>query len=572
MRIDLSLLLLSLLVAGGVTAQTVRPGQERPALPPMEDGRRPTITLPDAPDFEPTPRTPGSVLPPLEEEPTPRLDSGGRVRIDAIDIRGSTALPESVLREIGARYVGRELGLPDLEALRDEVTLAYVDRGFVTSGAVIPDQSVAGRTLVIDVIEGRLEDIRVETDGHYRERHLRARLERSAGPPVNVARLEEALQVLQQDEHIRSVEAALVPGRRPGESILQVRVREREPWRLLLAGDDYVSPSIGTGSGTALASYANLIGVGDVLSAQYQGSSGLDDARAAFATPFTRWDTRIELDVRRTWSEVVEDPFDDLDIEAETETYGVTLAQPVWRSRSVLGELFVTGEWRRSESFLLGEPTSFVPGPDDGVAEIAVLRFGGEGGYRSPSQVLALRSMVSVGLDAFGSTINSGDTPDSRFVAWLLQLQAARRLPWLEAQIVGTVELQLSDQPLLGLEQFSIGGRYTVRGYRENQLVRDQGVAGGVELRIPLPLPAGERFRPTLQIAPFVDAGRSWNADRSSPGDQKLVSVGVGALLGLDDRARLEFYWGHALESVERFGEHSIQDDGIHVGLTVELP
>jgi hemolysin activation/secretion protein len=575
-RHALLLLLLLPCLAPAALAQTVRPGQERPTLPSIEEEKPPpTLTLPDIPDFEPKPRAPGDILPPLEA-PEPgdlsSLEAGGRVRIEAIETRGNTVLPPNALEAIESRYAGRELDLADLEALRDELTLAYVERGYVTSGAVIPSQSVAGGVLVVDLVEGVLQGIEIETDGRLRPGYLRARLERSAGSPVNVRELEEALQVLQQDERIRSVEAALVPGERRGESVLRVRVYEQAPWVVTLAGDNHASPVIGEWRGTAEASYANLIGIEDVLSAEYQGSSGLNDVRAAFETPFTPWGTRIALHMRRTWSEVVEDPFADLDIEADTETYGLTLTQPVWRSRHLRTDLFATGEWRRSESYLGGERFSFVPGPHDGVAKIAVVRFGTDALYRSSQQVVALRSMLSVGLDALDSTINSGEVPDSRFVSWLLQAQGARRLPWLETQIFGALSLQLADRPLLGLEQFALGGRYTVRGYRESQLVRDQGVAGTLELRFPVPLPHSERWRPSLALAPFFDAGRSWNADRGTTGDQNLASVGIGLLLGLNEQAHFEIYWGDSLENVSHFGEDSLEDEGIHLGLTVTLP
>jgi hemolysin activation/secretion protein len=36
------------------------------------------------------------------------------------------------------------------------------------------------------------------------------------------------------------------------------------------------------------------------------------------------------------------------------------------------------------------------------------------------------------------------------------------------------------------IEQFSLGGIDTVRGYRQNQIVADNGVFGSVELSVPL--------------------------------------------------------------------------------------
>ena len=55
------------------------------------------------------------------------------------------------------------------------------------------------------------------------------------------------------------------------------------------------------------------------------------------------------------------------------------------------------------------------------------------------------------------------------FFSWLGQAQLARRLETLSAQVIGRVDLQLANDRLFPLEQFAVGGRYSVRGYRENQ-------------------------------------------------------------------------------------------------------
>ena len=52
--------------------------------------------------------------------------------------------------------------------------------------------------------------------------------------------------------------------------------------------------------------------------------------------------------------------------------------------------------------------------------------------------------------------------------------------------MLAKVNTQLTPDSLLSLEKISIGGVDTVRGYRQNQLVADNGVVGGVEVRIPL--------------------------------------------------------------------------------------
>ena len=106
-----------------------RPGDERLELPP----------------FEPPEKKRGTILPPLllpTERDTRGLSGGVTVVLREILIRGNTVLPQDELSAIAEPYVGREVSFADLEALRDQLTLAYIERGYVTSGAVIPAQSL----------------------------------------------------------------------------------------------------------------------------------------------------------------------------------------------------------------------------------------------------------------------------------------------------------------------------------------------------------------------------------------------------------------------------------------------
>lgn len=135
-------------------------------------------------------------------------------------------------------------------------------------------------------------------------------------------------------------------------------------------------------------------------------------------------------------------------------------------------------------------------------------------------------------------------------------------------------DLQLSDSPLLSLEQLSMGGALTVRGYRENTLVRDNGAIGSLELRLPVWRRPESAF--SFVVAPFFDAGRSWNTDRPNDGPKTLLSVGVGGRFAFSHRAQLQVYWGHPIKDVQTAGgaagEYNLQDDGIYLSLTLGWP
>ena len=174
---------------------------------------------------------------------------------------------------------------------------------------------------------------------------------------------------------------------------------------------------------------------------------------------------------------------------------------------------------------------------------------------------------MSFGIHALESTINPHNLPDSRFFDWQVQGRWAFRHWPLNMETFVRVDAQLTPDSLLPVEQMAIGGRYTVRGYRESQLVRDNGVSASVETRFPLA--RNKPWASILDLCAFYDFGHAWNTDLPSPEPRTLDSVGLGIRWSLDRpwqthlTPQLEFYWGIQLRNVETAGG-DLQDSGIH--------
>jgi hemolysin activation/secretion protein len=528
----------------------------------------------ELPAFEPPHRQPGRILPPVSmprESSRERLSAGLRVFVTGYRFSGNTALSDSQLGRIAAPFSGREVSFADLEVLRDRLTLAYVRRGYVSSGALLPEQRVQDGIVHIQIVEGVLADLEIHTDGRFRESYLRERLEPVRRGVVNVNQLERRLQTLQRDSRVRRLRAELAPGDLRGESRLRLWVEERKPYWARLGFDNYRAPSIGSQRGQLEFGYSNLTGFGDALELGYAGSPGAHDVGGRYEIPISRRDTRIALRARGIWSEIVEDPFGPLDVRSQTQSYGISLHQPVYHSIHDAIELSLAGEWRRSKTSLLGIGVPFGEGSSQGgVSKVSVLRLGVDWMHRGRSQVVAARSTLSWGIDALGATVNTGDTPDGRFLVWLGQAQWARRLGFLDLQLILREDIQLSNAPLLSLEQFSVGGHATVRGYRENALVRDNGLVGSIELRMPLIERSGGR--PAMELAPFLEHAYAWNRDRPTSGPKSLFSAGLGLRFAISERARAQAYWGQEIRQIEDDAPWDLQDSGFHFRLEVELP
>jgi hemolysin activation/secretion protein len=500
------------------------------------------------------------------------------VFVKEIRVAGSTVFTREELAAVTAPYTNRKLTSEDLEALRVALTKFYIDRGYITSGAIIPDQAVTEGIVTLQVIEGKLSRIEVEGNSWFRSGYLRDRIALGAAPPVNVNALQERLQLLQETPGITRLNAELRPGLARGESVMNVRVAEASPIKAWLEFNNFLSPTVGSERGLVTVAHQNLTGHGDPLSVQYGKSSGVDpQIEARYAVPLTARDTTLVLEYRRNDFRVIDKDFEFLNVKSRSEIYGITVRQPLYRTPAQEFALALTGEQlsnRITTAFDdISPPLSdqLVPGAQGGVSRVNALRFSQEWTHRTGSQVLAAFSRLSVGIDAMGSTNNKQSPTDAggKFFAWLGQAQWVRRIDPAGVQLLARIAVQLTDDRLFPVEQLSIGGRFSVRGYRENTLVRDTGALASVETRIPvLPfLLGGDR----VKVAPFVDYGRAYNARTTGPEPLKdLASAGFGLLWDIAPGSRLEFYWGHRLNQVDN-PHNNLQDDGVHLQLVWEV-
>lgn len=553
------------------------------ALPPIFDptGRSGEPPTPLKKEFKAPPTAP---LPTLPIVPSPPAGDGksplGQIRVFAsyIHVIGNTVFTDEELAEVTAPYKNRVLTTEDLERLRLALTLLYVNRGYITSGAIIPDQDVTFGVITVQIIEGTLSRIDIEGHDWFRAGYIRDRVERGAQTPLRLEPLQERLQLLQQDPRIEQINAELRPGDTRGDSLLHLRVKEASPWKAWLDFNNYQTPVVGAERGLATIAHQNVTGNGDAFSFTYGKSRGVNPIiDTSYSLPLNRYDTTFIASYRRNDFLVIEDAFRFLDLNAEAEIIGFTLRQPIYRTVSDEFAIAITGErlYNKITSIfddIPGQPLEFIPGSSNtGVNTVSALRFTQEYTHRTPSSVIAARSRFSLGIDVLGATINSGPVPDGQFFSWLGQVQAVKRMDeWGGLQILGRIDMQLANDRLFPLEQVPVGGRFSVRGYRENTLIRDNAFLASVETRYPLMRYAsGEDL---LQFAQFVDMGRSWNAKGTTPDPQTLASVGLGVRWNIlpRDRARFELYWGVPLNHVPH-PPGNLQDHGIHLQLVIQV-
>ncbi|HEX8551875.1 MAG TPA: ShlB/FhaC/HecB family hemolysin secretion/activation protein [Abditibacteriaceae bacterium] len=522
-----------------------------------------------------------SVCGPHAQEAAPakaeeQLSTAARIGVRAFRFEGNTVFSSAQLGEVVREYADREVSSDELEEARRKLSQFYVDRGYVNSGALLRDQSIRDGIITWSIVEGKLTGVQINGRRRFRSTFLQSQIAPDTEKPLNVLTLRDRLQLLRQNPNIKSINADVRPGLRPGEATLQVELVENKPDSFSLEFDNHRAPSVGAERVRLVYNNRNLLGLDDSLTLRtgltrddldFANPARLGDFAASYQSPAFGRDTRLVASYSKGDSAVIEEPFRALGISSESENYALGLRQPLRRTLNEDVSVSATLEHRKSESFLFGLPFSFSLGDVNGVSETTAIRFGVESLQRGQSSVLASRALLSYGNNFPGSTRNAV-APGGKFMTLLGQVQHVRVLDEKGRQLVLRLDGQWADKPLLSVEKFSIGGASSVRGYRENQLVRDKGFAASAEVRVPLL--RNKLGAERLTLAPFFDFGAGKNKGAvATAGQSTLSSLGVG-LLYTDNRLNAQVYYGHALKSINT-ADNDLQDKGIHFGLSFRL-
>lgn len=464
------------------------------------------------------------------------------------------------LEKVTKDFTGTNVTYTDLLKARSAVTKLYFKNGYKTSGAFIPEQDIEAGVVKIQVIEGELEgEIEVKGNQRLGSEYIRSRLARATSKPLNIDRLQEALRLLRLNPLIDDISAELSTGSTAAKSFLQVRIKEADTFRFQTSIDNGRSPSVGSFRRRLQVREANLLGgIGDDLVLGYANTDGSNSVDLSYTLPLNPRNGYFRFSYGTTSSNVIEPPFKKLDIEADSRYYEITLRQPIIQTatRQSTNEFAIglTASRLESETSLLSIPFPLSAGADDeGRTRVSALRFFQEWTQRNNAEVIALRSQFSLGLGGvLNSTINS-NAPDSRFFAWRGQAQWVRRFPSdILLSVSGNV--QLADRTLLGLEQFALGGQESIRGYRQDALLADNGAFISAEVELPIYRTSNRQN--ILQLIPFIDIGTVWNNSiRASPNRDALVSDTLASVgLGLQWRGSNNFTaridWGIPLISI----------------------
>jgi hemolysin activation/secretion protein len=563
---------LNLAIVSVVQAQNVPPNlpvipRELPPPTPLEDPE--TLIRPTPPVGLPNP-----VPDPIDQPPNasdPNSNNPGTFRVKRFVVTGSQIFSQATIDQVTQDLRDQPIGFAQVLEARSRITELYVDRGYITTGAYVPEQDFQdGADVQIAVVEGSLESIAIEGNGRLSSGYLRSRIANAGKTPLNREQLLEGLQLLRLNPLLSNLSATLEGGTRPGQSALTVKVQPAPSFDAQFSLNNHRSPSVGSFKRGVQLTEGNFLGFGDRLTVGYSNTPGSSALDLGYDLPMTPQDTTLSFNLGTSGSDVIEKPFDVLEIESKSRYYEIGIRHPLQRSTTSEVAMGLTFSHRASETRLgfenIGPFPLSVGADDQGRTKVSALRFFQELTKRSDKQVLAFRSQLSLGLNAFNATNNSGNTPDSQFFSWRGQAQWVKLIGNdADALLLLRADAQFADRPLLSGEQFGLGGNDSVRGYRQDALLTDNGLFASAEVRLPIARIA--KWNSTLSLAPFLEFGHGWNRDRANPEVSTLFSGGVGLRWRMGNQLTAKLDWGIPFKSLKSAEKSSLQENGLYFSL-----
>jgi len=241
--------------------------------------------------------------------------------IKAFQYNGYTELANQDFRNVANTYRNKPLTSWDLVALRQKLSSHIVNRGYINSGVIVPSQALEGGVLTLHIVAGVLSKINVSNNRYLSAAYIEKYIQREITSPLNINDLHRAIKLLQTNPLIKRLVTHLRPAQKKGWGSLDIKVEEVTPYSAKIEFNNHRSPSTGAEQIKLSISHFSLSGFRDILRADIGKSTGAVNAGLSYSFPVMSTDSRVKAGYEFSSAEVIEAPFDDIDIENEVERY-----------------------------------------------------------------------------------------------------------------------------------------------------------------------------------------------------------------------------------------------------------
>ena len=398
----------------------------------------------------------------------------------------------------------------------------FLDAGFVTTRAYITPQDLKTGTLEITVVEGTIEDIRLNDNTAEDRRRIRMAFAAKPGDILNINDIDQGLAQINRPQSVVAT-LNLVPGSEAGQTIVQIDEKlVRKPVRYKLGVDNSGSKSTGTTKSTLGVDADNLLSMNETISVSHIGSADTNALAGSITLPVGR----NTIEASGSYSDYLSDVDQYTQIFGRTDTRELKLTRALFKTKAgdVKAEMSLTKKSTRRTI------NDLVLAPQRLTTARAGLKYSGK---LENGTSLSANLYLAAGTKLLNATrdVNLHKTaPRAQFQK--VQMDGSLTFPQFPGMTIQTSYAgQLAPHPLYSSEQISVGGQKSVRGFKGNSISGDSGFYAQTDIIIPLPERLGQGvlapYAPGIQLYGGIDVGAARDL---ANGKTNVVGGGGGGM------------------------------------------
>ena len=466
---------------------------------------------------------------------------------------GASTLPPDTFRfarDYLGQYTGRCIGREGINFIARGITAQILAHGYSTTRIGIPQQDLAGGTFKLTLIPGIIRELRfadAETSGTWRNAFPTA-----SGKLLNLRDLEQGLEQMKRVTS-QEVELQIVPAENIGESDIVISVKRGKPWRVIANLDDSGAKGTGKTQAGVQLGWDNPFGASDLFNIGINTDAdrnsslrGTQGNNLSYSIPFGYWTAFFSAN-ESTYHQRIAGAVSSFVSSGNAQNFEAKFSYLFHRDQYSKSSLqFRTGK-RWSHAFI-DDTEVAVQKRNTTLAELALIHQHNIGRAQ-----LETTFAYRWGAPWFGAQEDAANLPATspRYRYALETLDVALVIPFtLKDRALGysaTLRAQNTNTALYASEWFSIGNRWTVRGFDgESALGAEKGFFLRNELAYPIP-----DTRQSTYVG--IDYGKVYGDNVANLLGDQLAGMVIGMRGALFKGLTYEIFAGSALDKPQHY-------------------
>ncbi|KEC55589.1 ShlB/FhaC/HecB family hemolysin secretion/activation protein [Bartonella koehlerae] len=413
------------------------------------------------------------------------VGGGSCFAVHRIVVDGVHHIKKRTISAVTTPYVGRCIGLSDIQILIKQLTKLYLERGYVAARFYIPDQDIKNsKVLKFVVVEGKLSEIYYNGLPAFPDNNIVwSAFPGLKGQIVNIRDIEQGLDQINRlvSAHAKS---ELLPGKEEGSTILNINNQPERALRVTVSHDNMGQSLTGYARYKAGLTLENILEINDAWDFGYQRSERdywggskqeghSNNLSARVSIPYGYWTFYLSGYVYN-YQSIIHGNFTDIETTGDSSELHAGTSRVLHRDSLSLTTFNLGLFYKKNHNYLLGNKIEV------GSRQYSVANFGISHSRQMLGGTWTFDTSYLQGVSWFHAVKKhdpgAGDAEPqfTKFTGTLSAMTPFKLGAW-NFLLSNLLSGQYSPHNLLGAEQISLGGVSNVRGTRDSLLFGNNG-------------------------------------------------------------------------------------------------